>query len=192
MENVKILIIDCGSNFIKKAEEYFTKEKIFFSKIKVEELNSENIEGYSHIIISGAPQLLTEVDTTLYLEKVNLLIKSALPMLGICFGHQIIGMCFGAKISRGTERRGDEEIEILNPSKLFTNITTKVIIQQEAHLEEITLPKEFKLLATSKRTKNEAMKHQGKPIWGTQFHPEISGEVGQKIIKNFLEATQHQ
>jgi GMP synthase (glutamine-hydrolysing) len=191
MENVKILIIDCGSDFIKKAEEFLTKETISFNKIKVEELNPENISDHSHIIISGAPQLLTEIDTSLYLEKVDILLKSTLPILGICFGHQIIGMHFGANISKGEERRGDEEIEILRTSQLFTDINTKLIVQQEAHLEEITLPNEFVLIATSKGTNNEAMEHKNRPIWGTQFHPEVSGEIGQKIIKNFLETTPH-
>ena len=121
-----------------------------------------------------------------------MLLKSRLPMLGICFGHQIIGMHFGAKISKGEERRGDEEIEILKPSKLFMDINEKVIIQQEAHFEEITLPEKFQLLATSRRTNNEAMEHKEKPIWGTQFHPEVSGKIGQKIIKNFLSLTKPQ
>ena len=191
MENIKTLIIDCGSSFIKKAEEFFIKETLAFSKVKVEELNKEDIKGHSHIIISGAPLLLTEIDTSIYLEKVNILLKSNLPTLGICFGHQLIGMHFGANISKGEERRGDEEIKILKPSKLFKDINTPLIIQQEAHLEEITLPDGFVLIATSKRTKNEAMEHKEKSIWGTQFHPEVSGELGQKIIKNFLEFTQH-
>ena len=191
MGNEKVLIVDCGSNFIKKAEEYFKENNLIFDKIKIEEIEKKDNHSYTHIIISGAPKLLTEVDPTPDLDKIKILLDYSLPTLGICFGHQLIGMYFGAKISQGKERRGDEEIRILQPSKLFDGIQTDKIIQQEAHLEEITLPNEFTLIATSKRTKNEAMEHKEKLIFSTQFHPEISGEIGQQIIKNFLRITQH-
>ena len=105
-------------------------------------------------------------------------------MLGICFGHQLLGILHGAQVSLCKEDRNWQEIIIEQSSTLF-NYIRKPYRMVEDHTEEVTLPRDFKLLATSKVCKNEAMQHKIKPLFGVQFHPEVSERGGLQLLKNF-------
>jgi GMP synthase (glutamine-hydrolysing) len=106
--------------------------------------------------------------------------------LGICFGHQILGMVYGASIARQKEDRSWQEIEIIQDSELFENFG-KTVLMVEDHCESISVPPHFNLLASSDACVNEAMQHQEKKMFGVQFHPEVSGDNGEKIITNFID-----
>ena len=108
-----------------------------------------------------------------------------IPILGICLGHQIIGLLHGAEIFREKYIEKMEEIKVIEKNILFAGIAQSTYFQ-EAHSEYITLPEGFVHLARSASCENEAMKHPSKNIFGTQFHPEISGENGAMIFRNFL------
>jgi GMP synthase (glutamine-hydrolysing) len=108
--------------------------------------------------------------------------------LGICLGHQIIGLLYGAEIQAGKRIDKKERIEIIKENDLFKNIKNFSLFKQ-AHCESITLPTEFILLAKSKSCENEAMKHKNKKIYGVQFHPEVSEKNGRKLFDNFVKIT---
>jgi GMP synthase (glutamine-hydrolysing) len=111
--------------------------------------------------------------------------KVKVPILGICLGHQIIGLLYGSKIKRDKLIKKKEKIEIISKNKLFANVKDHPLFREE-HSEYITLPKGFHLLAKSSSCNNETMKHKKKNIYGVQFHPEYSGTNGRKLLSNFL------
>lgn len=181
-----ILIIDCGSsktpNFVKKLS--VEKEKIKTIKI----FDDFPASDFSHIIISGAPILLNEVDIKVYLDYFNFLLKEdfkKINVLGVCFGHQVLGLLHGAKISFSEERRKAEAIQIKNQHFLFEGIATNHFMIAD-HIEQINLPENFNLIASSEFIKNEGMSHQSLPHFGVQFHPEVSGKVGEILLNNFI------
>jgi GMP synthase (glutamine-hydrolysing) len=179
----KVLIIDCGSSKVPEIEKIISELKINFETQKLPEINS--INNFDAIIISGAPILLTQTNHQPYLEKAHLIFSdSTKPILGICFGHQLMGLHFGATVSRCNESRTWEEITFSAPFKLTT--ASKSINYFEDHCECITLPKEFKLIASSKTCTVEAMQHNTNPWFGVQFHPEVSERQGQELIANFI------
>ncbi len=182
-----ILIIDCGSSKTKKILNVLDDLEISNEIIRMEnmkEIIKDKLSKITGIIISGAPVILTEIDETHYLKKFDFIKKLNIPVLGICFGHQILGLLFGSKIARGSEVRRKQSISFVLNDPLFNNIknNSKFI---EDRCECISLPKNFILLAKSETCNNEAMKHKHKNIYGIQFHPETSGEIGKVIIKNF-------
>jgi GMP synthase (glutamine-hydrolysing) len=179
-----ILIIDCGSSktrFIEEAVDLHCD----FKTIPLLDLEESMLDQFEGVIISGAPILVTEVDTTPYLEKLNWIEKTDIPVLGICFGHQMIGLIFGAFASRMKDVRDLETVEVIQDSPLFNRLPHEMRLMED-HCEAISIPAGFDLLASSDSCVNEAMSHQTKPIYGVQFHPETSGNHGFMIIENFI------
>lgn len=157
-----------------------------FELVKMQDMAPATFYDYKGIIISGAPILITQSNIDELLRPFKHLKECEIPILGICFGHQIIGLLHGAEIFIGKEIRTQTFVELLENSPLFTGINTKFIEVSEDHTEGITLPDEFILLAKSEHYLNEAMQHKTKKIFGVQFHPETSLNASKGVITNFL------
>ncbi len=180
-----MLIIDCGSTKTP-AIHAIAHPEIDSIVVPLAELTPTHVYNSRGIIISGAPILLTEVDPAPYLQQFAFLHDIEVPVLGICFGHQIIGMMHGAAVERCGEDRAAQTIEQLIDSSLFQHIASPAQFMED-HCEAITLPQGFLRLASSAVCEVEAMKHPYQPIYGVQFHPEVSGDVGAQLIRNFCE-----
>lgn len=137
------------------------------------------------IIFSGSPTMFTEADHAPYIEKFSFIKSGQLPTLGICFGHQLMGILYGAGIFHGIEVRSRIKINVVKEDILFEGLTPQTEMNED-HTEGITLPPGFIHLATSSTYTIEGMRHPEYPLWGVQFHPEVSGETGTKLIGNFL------
>ena len=179
-----ILIVDCASQKTVYIEEC-VDEFMDYQTVSFLDLTNEHLLEKKGIVISGAPLLITEIDITPYLEKVNWLKTIDIPVLGICFGHQLIGITFGAFGSRMKEDRDWQTIEVFEESELFAKLPTEIEMMED-HCESISIPSGFKLIAASDACVNEAMKHCSRPIYGVQFHPEVSGNHGRVLFENFI------
>lgn len=180
-----IYIIDCGSTktsaIASLVKEFSTESEV----ISIDNIPVEFPANTRAVIISGAPVLLSQMDTKPILKKFSFLDKAEFPVLGICFGHQIIGLFYGSSVYLSSPVREPARIEVFLQDKLFSDIIKKPVFVQD-HTEGITLPKEFIHIAKSMDYPIEAMKHPKKKIYGVQFHPEVSGENGKILIRNFL------
>lgn len=180
----KTLIIDCGSTKVEAIEKILLSLNVAYEIQKLNSLNS--IDGFSAIIISGAPILLTEVDHVEYLKKAHLIFTdSTKPILGICFGHQLMGIYHKAIVTKCKDSRSWEEINFNQQFDLLPGINENISIFED-HCECITVPEEFLHIASSKTCYNEVMQHKTNVWYGVQFHPEVSGAVGHELIANFI------
>jgi GMP synthase (glutamine-hydrolysing) len=143
---------------------------------------------YEGVILSGGPLLLEQA---LYLADISLdlevLMEARVPVLGICLGHELIAATHGADIERLPsvfEER--EDVHIVKKNDLFEGLPDTFAVQLATHAQIASLPDGFELLATSPSFPFLAVKHSNKSIYGIQFHPEVSGEVGKQILANFL------
>lgn len=111
--------------------------------------------------------------------------ETAVPVLGICLGHQSIGMLHGAPVMRDLETEDDLiTVRIVQDDPLFSGLWPTFRVRA-MHRTSIPVPEGFTLLASSKRCVNQIMKHTQKNIYGMQFHPELSPD-GETLLRNFV------
>ena len=184
----KILIIDFGSQFtqliVRRIRELGVfSELISHKKIKSSQIKS-NVKG---IILSGGPLNVYQLNNDLFDNKI---LKLGIPILGICFGHQILSKFNDGKVKQSKHREfGLTNIYKRNNSLLiknFFNKKTKKVWM--SHADQVTkLPKNFRVIASSENSKFAIVENKIKNFFGVQFHPEVTHtENGKKIISNFI------
>jgi GMP synthase (glutamine-hydrolysing) len=147
--------------------------------------------GPDLVILTGSSALLSKPRTReLFQPEIDLVRKAKFPILGICYGHQIIGLAFGTPMrDLGQMLRGYEKVNVLRKHPLFDGLPSDLVVA-ESHRQELTkVPDEFQHLAQSTTSKVEAIMHRSRPIYGVQFHPERSNDDhphGRIIIQNLL------
>ena len=184
--NNSILIVDCGSSKVPLIESTLTEFNQDFTTIQMNSVTAELALSHQGIIVSGAPILLTKTDPGPFLDQIRFLLDYPLPVLGICFGHQLLGMLHGARAFKCESIRSNLIVEKQAESILFQDITDYTFNQD--HCEAIDLPKGWKHLASSSICLNEAMEHPSKSLYGVQFHPETSNKNGAQLLKNFCKS----
>lgn len=145
---------------------------------------------YEAAVLSGSHKMIAgrgEVEAGL----IDFLRRNRRPLLGICYGHQILARAFGGRIEKGAVRhRGEETVRIETPDDLFAGFP-ETFPMRESHEEIVArdagLDVHFRVLASSGPGSGlvEAIRHRGLPLWGVQFHPEKSGEWGNRLLANF-------
>ena len=153
--------------------------------VKLLDFSTNDLNDVQGVVISGAPLLITEIDMQPYLDKMGWIKETTLPILGICFGHQLMGLLFGAFGSKMREDRSWQIVEAFVPCPLFNRLPDEIEMMED-HCETISIPAEFELVASSDTCVNEVMQHLIKPLYGVQFHPEVSGNHGRIILENFV------
>jgi len=179
-----ILILDAGSPQAKYIADIVDSE-MDAKIIPLLEVSLKDFEGCKGVIISHGSLSVTSMDTTAFIDKVQMVVESGLPILGISLGHQLIGLHFGAQASMMKHDSGWKTVEAFEESILFERLPQEIELMKN-HYETISIPPDFKLIAASDACVNEAMQHESKPIFGVQFQPEISGNHGAIIIENFV------
>jgi GMP synthase-like glutamine amidotransferase len=143
------------------------------------------------LVLSGTEITLSRKDIACRFDHLaKALTEYSIPVLGVCGGHQLIGLASGSRISPlGKRIKGFKEVMVHNADEIFQGLPSKIIVAQ-SHREHVTeLPEGFILLASSLDTRIEAMKSSRGPIYGIQFHPErydANHPDGLAVLQNFI------
>ena len=185
----KILIIDFGSQFTqliaRRIRELGVYSEIISHKHSFKIKNYEKIKG---IVLSGGPLNVYETNK---IKFNNLLLKKKIPILGICFGHQLISKNLGGKVKQSKQREfGLVKIKQVGTSTLTRNFFNKKKISNVwmSHADEvIKIPRGFKIVAKSENAKYCIIEDKVNNFYGIQFHPEVTHTSnGKTLIKNFI------
>ena len=188
MVREKIVIIDFGSQFTqliarKVRELGVYSEIINFKKIK----NLTKNKFIKGIILSGGPLTVTSKKTA---KLDTSILNLKIPVLGICYGHQILSKNLGGKVKSSKKREfGRAVLKSISKSTITKNFfKKKTNLVWMSHQDIVSkIPEGFKKIASSTNSKFAIISNEKKKYYGIQFHPEVSHTKNGKIlIKNFL------
>ena len=187
-EREKILVIDFGSQVTKLIGRNIRDLGVYSEIITPKEFNKlKKFHLIKGIIFSGGPSSVTSKNYQTISKKI---FEKNIPILGICYGLQLIAKLFGGKIKPSRNRRefGRAHLIKKNDSLLTKNFFIKKKTVWMSHEDAVVkLPKFFRVIASTKSSKLTIIENSKKKIYGVQFHPEVSHtENGQQIFKNFI------
>lgn len=186
MKRDLVLVVDFGGQYnqliARRVRECGVYCEIIPYDYTIEKIKAKNPNG---IIFTGGPNSVYEEDTpTVDKEIFNL----GVPVLGICYGDQLMAHLLGGKVSTAPVREyGKTNVKLDNSSKLFDGIENDGIawMSHTDYIEEA--PAGFEIIATTKVCPVAAMANEEKKLYGVQFHAEVEHtQFGQKMLENFI------
>src|SRR3989338_3859907 len=181
-----ILVFDFGSQYTQLIARSVRESKVFSRivpfNIKAEEIKEIKPKG---IILSGGPLSVYDDHAPMPDKEI---FKLGIPILGVCYGMQVITQVFDGKVLASKDREfGRAELFIDSNKDLFLNMPTNLTCWM-SHSDEIKkVPQGFIRLAHTLNAPIAAFGNRQKNIYGVQFHPEvIHTQRGSQILTNFL------
>ena len=179
----QLAILDCGGQYTKvidrRVRELGVKSEIFPIRVKAEEL-----KDFQAVILSGGPNNIGEAQRLNFDERI---FELGIPVLGICYGMQLMSDHFGGLIDSNTKKEyGVTDVVVDTSSLIFNGLEAnqKVLMSHGDSVKEN--PNGFKVIAKSGNI-IAAIGNEEKRMYGLQFHPEVDlTENGMKILENFI------
>lgn len=181
-----ILILDFGSQYTQLIARRIRENKVFSRivpyNISMDEIRKQNPKG---LIFSGGPLSVYDHGAPLPNPEI---FKLGLPILGICYGMQLITHMLGGNVKKCKEREfGRAELFVDSNRDLFANLPTNLTCWMSHSDQCNKLPQGFSLLAHTLNAPNAAIANRSKKIYGIQFHPEVvHTQRGANILVNFV------
>lgn len=179
-----IWIVDFGSQYTQLITRKF-RELGYTSEIMTVENAFEKLKNEvpKALVLSGGPQSVFDdyTDYTPFFEHTHL------PILGVCYGMQILGQYFGGTVEKGVQGEyGLARVKIV-PGLKIANCPSAIDVWM-SHSDHVSLlPKDFKLTFQSENGLVAGIQHDKRPIMGLQFHPEVHHTIhGKDILDYFL------
>jgi GMP synthase (glutamine-hydrolysing) len=185
-EHDLVVILDFGAQYsqliARRVRECNVYSEILPFDTPLEELRKRNTKA---IILSGGPSSVYEKNAPKPDPKIW---SSGIPMLGICYGVQLMAENLGGQVSPGSKKEyGKTELLIDDNSDLFAGMLTSMECWMSHGDKVAQMPSGFRKLAHSLNTEFAAIGNAEKKIFGVQFHPEVvHTPKGIEIIKNFI------
>lgn len=183
----KILVLDFGGQYnqliarrVRSLNVY--AEIISYEKISVTQIKTSNYQG---IIFTGGPNSVYDPNSPHYSNEI---FELNIPILGICYGDQLLAYMLGGKIdSAKNNSEYGKTVLLLKEGKLLKGVPSESICWM-SHTDYIKdVPAGFKITASTKSCPCAAMENLEKRIYGVQFHPEVTHtEYGMKVLSNFI------
>ena len=181
-----IVILDFGSQYAqliaRRVRENGVYSVLAHPRVTADEIRALNPKG---LIFTGGPASVYEDGAPRCREE---LLELGLPVLGICYGMQIACQLLGAEVRPGESREyGRTRLSVVEPGVLLKNIPADTTVWMSHGDQVRELSDEFEPLAATPTCPIAAVRHRHRPVYGVQFHPEVTHTPhGNEIFVNFL------
>jgi GMP synthase (glutamine-hydrolysing) len=183
----RILIIDYGSQFTQLIARRVREARVY-SEVHPPTRTADWIRDWAPtgIILSGGPNSVYEDGA----PSIDPAVLDLAPVLAICYGMQLVARVSGGDVIAGGRREyGRAELEVVEPRSLFSGFAPhESMTVWMSHGDHVDVPPNgYVVTASSRSVPIAAMRHETKPIYGVQFHPEVAHTPrGSELISNFL------
>ena len=180
-----ILVINFGAQYVhliaRRVRELGVYSEILPCDVSLKEIEKLKPDG---IILSGGPASVYEHNAPVMDRRI---LGLGIPILGICYGLQLMGKYYGKVMPGRLKEFGKKELYVKKQGKLLKNLGKKEQIwMSHGDLVE-KLPKDFEILAETDACKIAAVENNKMKLYGVQFHPEVAHTLkGAQILKNFV------
>ncbi len=184
----KILVLDFGSQYTQLIARRVRENKVY-SEILPFNVSLDTIKDFQPkgIILSGGPSRVTAKGAPVPDRGIY---ELGIPILGICYGMQLMAHCLGGKVARAAKREyGRAEVKVDDFTDLFKGLASKKHnVVWMSHGDRIEKrPNGFKRIAHTGNSPTAAMADKKRGFFALQFHPEVvHTEHGAKILRNFI------
>ncbi|MEM3061640.1 MAG: glutamine-hydrolyzing GMP synthase, partial [Candidatus Bathyarchaeia archaeon] len=185
-----IVILDFGSQYChlisRRIREFNVYSEILPYDASVESImNLESKFNVKGIILSGGPRSVLDRDA----PRIDFdILRLKKPIMGICYGHQSIAHLFNGKVVKN--KKGEFGVTFVNvrkPVGVLKGLKNRVKVWMSHNDSVVKLPRDFDLLAYSENCPIAAFGHRNLPIYGLQWHPEVShSDYGDRVLTNFV------
>lgn len=190
-----LVLLNNYSNAVKTQETLRSLSRIVGERIQLEDYRTAGL--YEKItrsppdllILSGSGHMLTKPENQRAFAPVMEIIRDTdCSILGICYGHQLIGKTFGARLTDlGKTCKGFERVKLLKDSPMFYGLANEIRVPESHRQALVNVPVDFDCLGESTSSKVEIIAHKSRPIYGFQFHPERANDEhpdGEVLLRN--------
>ena len=184
----RILILDFGSQYTQLIARRI-RELNVYCEIHPGPLDFAVMEAFapSGVVLSGGPASVLDSDSP---DVDPGVFELGVPVLGICYGLQLLVARLGGKVEASEDREyGRAEMKIEREDPLLAGLSTEQshVVWMSHGDRVLSLPTDFDVVASSGGSPFAAIRHEERPIWGLQFHPEVvHTQGGQQILHNFV------
>ncbi|MBQ9545315.1 MAG: glutamine-hydrolyzing GMP synthase, partial [Clostridia bacterium] len=183
----KILIIDFGGQYNQLIARRVRSEKVYAEIVPYKKTSCDEIlkKGYKGIIFTGGPNSVNDTSSPHFDPAV---LDLGIPVLGICYGHQLTAFMAGGKVgpAEGSSEFGKTDLKVFD-SAIFEGVPAESVCWMSHNDFVKQLPEGFRVIAETKNCPCAAMCDEKRKIYGVQFHPEVTHtQYGKKILSNFI------
>ena len=184
----KILVIDNFDSFVFNLVQYLEQLGAEVEVIRNNEVDLNSLDKYDGILLSPGPG--TPEDAGACVAVVGEALNINKPLLGVCLGHQAIGVAFGAKVSQAPELLHGKTSQVIHSSTdVFEGLKQEFTATRYHSLaiDPDTVNEDIEVTAKTANGVIMGVKHKTAPIYGVQFHPEsVLTEGGHRLLANWL------
>src|SRR5262245_21491703 len=181
-----VLVLDFGAQYTqliaRRVREHHVFCRVLPCTASIAEIRAAQPKA---IILSGGPASVWQGGSPRCAPEV---LHMDLPILGLCYGMQLLCEDLGGKVARADHREfGRAALRVVEPDALFAKMPRTMDVWMSHGDSVETLPKDFEVLAESDSAPFAAVRQKGRPVYGLQFHPDVAHTPhGKEMIGNFL------